>query len=147
LELAQTADSPGLILLAADGSVIGTNTAGDQWLDELNVPGTDGVPLEVHALTARLRAPSPSAGVPQVRVRTRAGRWAILQASWMPKQGHDTVAVIIQQAAAYQIAPVVMSAYGLTQQEQNISGLVFHGLSTHAIAESCTSPSTPSRTT
>jgi DNA-binding CsgD family transcriptional regulator len=135
LELAQAADSPGLILLAADGSVVGTNTAADQWLDELNVSGTDGVPLEVHALTAKLRALDPSVGVPQVRVRTRAGRWAILQASRMPNQGQDTVAVIIQQAAADQVAPVVMSAYGLTQQEQKISGLVFHGLSTHAISE------------
>jgi DNA-binding CsgD family transcriptional regulator len=135
LELAQTANSPGLMLLAADGSVIGTNTAADQWLDELNVSGTDGVPVEVHALTAKLRALDPSVGVPQVRVRTRAGRWAILQASWMPNQGHDTVAVIIQQAAADQVAPVVMSAYGFTEQEQKISGLVFHGLSTHAISE------------
>jgi DNA-binding CsgD family transcriptional regulator len=43
--------------------------------------------------------------------------------------------VIIQQAAAHQIAPVVMSAYGLTEQEQKISGPVFHGLSTQAISE------------
>jgi DNA-binding CsgD family transcriptional regulator len=135
LELAETADSPGLILLAVDGSVIGTNTAADQWLDELDTSRSGAIPIEVHALTAKLRALDPSVGVPQLRVRTRAGRWAILQASWMPNQGHDTVAVIIQQAAADQVAPVVMSAYGLTQQEQKISGLVFHGLSTHAISE------------
>jgi len=135
MELAQTADSPGLILLAEDGSVIGTNTAADQWLDELDTSRSGTMPIEVHALTAKLRALDPPVGVPQLRARTRAGRWAILQASWMPNQGHDTVAVIIQQAAADQIAPVVMSAYGLTAQEQKISGLVFHGLSTHAISE------------
>ena len=135
LELAQTADSAGLVLLAADGSVIGTNTAADQWLDELDTSRSGTIPIEVHALTAKLRSLDPSVGAPQVRVRTRAGRWAILQASWMPNQGHDTVAVIIQQAAADQVAPVVMSAYGLTEQEQKISGLVFHGLSTHAISE------------
>jgi DNA-binding NarL/FixJ family response regulator len=73
--------------------------------------------------------------VPQLRVRTRAGRWAILHASWMPSQGRDAVAVIIQEATADQIAPVVMSAYGLTEQERTISGLVFHGLSTRAISE------------
>jgi DNA-binding NarL/FixJ family response regulator len=135
LELTQTADSPGLILLAVDGSVIGTNTAADQWLDELDTSRGGTIPIEVHALTAKLRALDPSVGVPQLRARTRAGRWAILQASWMPNQGHDTIAVIIQQAAADQVAPVVMSAYGLTQQEQKISGLVFHGFSTHAISE------------
>jgi DNA-binding CsgD family transcriptional regulator len=135
VEVAQTASSPGLILLATDGSVIGTNTAADQWLDELDASAPGAIPLEVHALTATLRATDRGVGVPQVRVRTRAGRWAILQASWMPHLGHDTVAVIIQQATADQVAPVVMSAYGLTEQEQKISGLVFHGLSTHAISE------------
>jgi DNA-binding CsgD family transcriptional regulator len=135
VELAQTADSPGLILLAADGSLIGTNTAADQWLDELDASRSGTIPIEVHALTAKLRAFNPAVGVPRLRVRTRTGRWAILQASWMPNQGHDTVAVIIQQAGADEVAPVVMSAYGLTGQEQKISGLVFHGLSTHAISE------------
>jgi DNA-binding CsgD family transcriptional regulator len=135
LESAQLADSPGLILLATDGSVIGTNTAADQWLEELNPTGTTAIADEVHALAARLRAHDPSVTVPQLRVRTRAGRWAILHASWMPDQGRDAVAVIIQQATAEQAAPVVMSAYGLTEQERNISGLVFHGLSTRAISQ------------
>jgi hypothetical protein len=90
LELEQTADSPGLILLAADGSVIGTNTAADQWLDELEASRSGTIPIEVHALVAKLRALDPSIGVPQLRVRTRAGRWAILQASSMPNQAHDT---------------------------------------------------------
>jgi DNA-binding CsgD family transcriptional regulator len=135
LESAHLADSPGLILLAADGSVIGKNSAADQWLEELNPTGTAAIPDEVHALAARLYSLGPSGGVPQLRTRTRAGRWAILYASWMPNQGHDAVAVIIQQATADQIAPVVMSAYGLTEQERTISGLVFHGLSTQAISE------------
>lgn len=53
----------------------------------------------------------------------------------MPSQGRDTVAVIIQPATADQAAPVVMSAYGLTEQERTISGLVLHGLSTRAISQ------------
>jgi DNA-binding CsgD family transcriptional regulator len=134
-ESAQLADSPGLILLAGDGSVIGKNTAADRWLEELNPTGTPAIPDEVHALAARLNSRGPSAGVPQLRTRTRAGRWAILHASRMPNQGRDNVAVMIQQATADQVAPVVMSAYGLTEQERTISGLVFHGLSTRAISE------------
>ena len=53
----------------------------------------------------------------------------------MPNQGRDAVAVMIQQATADQAAPIVMSAYGLTEQERTISGLVFHGLSTRAISD------------
>jgi DNA-binding CsgD family transcriptional regulator len=135
LESAELADSPGLILLAADGSVIGKNTAGDQWLEELNHSGTGAIPDEVRALAARLYSLDPSVGAPQLRVRTRAGRWAILHASWIPNQGRDAVAVIIQQATGDQVATVVMSAYGLTERERTISGLVFHGLSTRAISE------------
>jgi DNA-binding CsgD family transcriptional regulator len=132
---AELAHTPGLILVASDGSMIGKNTAADQWLEELGARGTGAIPVEVHALAARLRALDPPASVPQLRVRTRAGRWAILHASWMPSHGRDAVAVIIQEATADQAAPVVMSAYGLTEQERTISGLVFHGLSTRAISE------------
>jgi DNA-binding CsgD family transcriptional regulator len=135
MESAQLADSPGLILLAADGSVLGKNSAADQWLEELNPVGTAVIPDEVHALAARLYSLDPSVGAPQLRTRTRAGRWAILHASWMPNQGRNAVAVIIQQATADQVAPVVMTAYGLTEQERTISGLVFHGLSTRAISD------------
>lgn len=131
----ELAHTPGLILVAPDGSMIGKNTAADHWLGELSAGGTEAIPIEVHALAARLRALDSSARAPQLRVRSRAGRWAILHASWMPSQGHDAVAVIIEEATADQTAPVVMTAYGLTEQERTISGLVFHGLSTRAISE------------
>lgn len=132
---AELTHTPGLILVASDGSVIAKNTAADQWLEELGACGTEAIPIEVQALAARLRARDPSASAPQSRVRTRAGRWAVMHASWMPSQGRDAVAVIIQEATADQTAPVVMIAYGLTEQERTISGLVFHGLSTRAISE------------
>jgi DNA-binding CsgD family transcriptional regulator len=132
---AEFVDTPGLIMLAADGTLIGKNAAADEWLEELGASGSDVIPIEVHALAARLRAHDLPVSVPQLRVRTRAGRWAILHASWMPSQGRDAVAVIIQPATADQAAPVVMSAYGLTEQERTISGLVFHGLSTRAISQ------------
>jgi DNA-binding CsgD family transcriptional regulator len=135
LEVGEVAHSPGLILLAADGSVTGMNAAAEQWLDELEVHGADGFPIEVHTVAGRLRAIDASPGVPRLRVRTRAGRWAILQASWMPNDNRDTIAVIIQEATLEQAAPVVMRAYGLTDQERTVSGLVFRGLSTRAISE------------
>ncbi len=124
-----------MILLAADDSVIAKNAAAEQWLDELNVGEGDALPIEVNALAAQLRRVNPSLSVPQLLVRTRARRWAILQASWMPHQGRDAIAIIIQQAPADQVAPIVMRAYGLTGQERTVSGLVFQGVSTHAISE------------
>jgi DNA-binding CsgD family transcriptional regulator len=135
LDVTELAESPGLILLAPDDSVIGTNAAADQWLDELNPPGTPGLPIEVHAVAGQLRTIDAAVGVPQLRVRTRAGRWAVVQASWLPTMDKNAVAVIIQQATIDQAAPVVMKAYGLTEQERIVSGLVFRGLSTQSISE------------
>jgi DNA-binding CsgD family transcriptional regulator len=42
--------------------------------------------------------------------------------------------VIIQEASPEEIAPIVMSAYGLTGQERVVGGLVFQGQSTHTIS-------------
>ncbi|HEY8768433.1 MAG TPA: helix-turn-helix transcriptional regulator, partial [Dehalococcoidia bacterium] len=68
---------------------------------------------------------------PRLRVRTRAGRWAVLHASWLGAE--PTVAVIIEQAAPLEVAPLVMAAYGLTNRERTVAGLVCQGLSTEQI--------------
>jgi DNA-binding CsgD family transcriptional regulator len=75
-------------------------------------------------------------GAARLRVRTRTGRWAVLHASWMSSgAAEDTVAVIIEDAAPAEIAPVIMAAYGLTAREQAISRLVCQGLLTRRISE------------
>lgn len=45
------------------------------------------------------------------------------------------VAVIIQEATPEEVMPIMMSAYGLSEQERAISGLVFQGQSTQAISQ------------
>jgi len=132
--LAPLTDAPGLILLAADGSVVSRNQAAEQWLEELN-SGAYPLPLEIDALAARLRSAGPDDLAPQLSVRSRAGRWVTLQASSLCDDSAGAVAVIIQPATAEQLAPVVMRAYGLTERERVISRLVFHGRSTRAISE------------
>jgi DNA-binding CsgD family transcriptional regulator len=128
---------PGLVMLADDGAVVGMNQAAGAWLDELGgqPDGTD-LPVEIRALAMKLAQSSASA-VPlaRLRVRTRTGRWAVLHASWMKSDVDATVAVIIEDAAPAEVAPIIMAAYGLTAREQTISGLVCHGLSTREISE------------
>jgi DNA-binding CsgD family transcriptional regulator len=53
----------------------------------------------------------------------------------MPAAGEGTVAVIVEQATAAKVAPTVMLAYGLTEQERTVTGLSCRGLSTREIAE------------
>ncbi len=129
--------TPGLVMLAADGGVMGITPEGEAWLDELQVPGVNGpaVPIEVQAVAAGLRAmDSDAPASPRMRVRTRAGRWAVLHASWVTVPGERIIAVIIEEAIPSELAPVIMLAYGLTPQERVVTGLVARGLSTAAIA-------------
>lgn len=129
---------PGVVMLSLDGSIVGASGRGDLWLAELcDKPGQDGpVPIEVQAVTARLRSMERDGdGAPRLRVRTRAGRWLVLHASWMTVAGDATIAVIIEPAAPTEVAPVIMLAYGLTNQERVVTGLISRGLSTAEIAD------------
>jgi DNA-binding CsgD family transcriptional regulator len=128
------ADGPGLVLLAEDGCLAGVNPSGEQWLEELAEPTAGGaLPLELLAVVARLVASRADLlSQPRLCVRTRAGRWAVLHASWLDAE--PTVAVIIEQAAPLEVAPVLMAAYGLTERERAVAGLVCQGLSTNQIA-------------
>jgi PAS domain-containing protein len=108
-------DGPGVVVLSGDGSMISANTAAERWLDDLRGPTDIDLPIEIRALAARLRdSRQIDPHAQQLRVRTRAGRWAVLHASWMAAADHDTVAVILEEARPEQLAPIVMNAYGLT---------------------------------
>jgi DNA-binding CsgD family transcriptional regulator len=135
-DLENPADGPGLVLLGADGAVAGMNEAAGRWLEELGgrADGSD-LPVEISALATRLRhldASEPA--LPRLRVRTRGGRWAVLHASWMTSHVEQTIAVIVEEAAPAEVAPMIMAAYGLTDREKTITGFVCQGLSTRQIA-------------
>jgi DNA-binding CsgD family transcriptional regulator len=136
-ELEDASDSPGLVVLGADGAVAGMNDAAGRWLEDLGgrADGSD-LPIEISALATRLRHLDDSApAMPRLRVRARTGRWAVLHASWMNSGGDRAVTVILEEAAPAEVAPVIMSAYGLTDREKTICGLVCQGLPTRQIAD------------
>ncbi|HEU4784250.1 MAG TPA: LuxR C-terminal-related transcriptional regulator [Ktedonobacterales bacterium] len=141
VEIAPTTDGPGLLLLAADLSVIATTPAAALLLDEVEdwAPG-NSLPVPVHAVVARLRALQSGASqtadiIPRLRLRTRAGRWLTLHASWVaPQAAAGQIAVIIEQATPDAIAPFVLQAYALTAREQEVAALVLKGRSTEEIS-------------
>jgi DNA-binding CsgD family transcriptional regulator len=135
-DLPDTADGPGLVMLATDGAVTGMNDAAGRWLEDLGgrADGSD-LPIEISALAVRLRRlPATEPAMPRLRVRTRSGRWAVLHASWMNSRASSAITVIIDKAAPAQIAPLIMTAYGLTDREKTISALVCQGMSTRQIS-------------
>jgi DNA-binding CsgD family transcriptional regulator len=137
-ELGDIVDAPGLVVVAPDGSLPSTTEARELWLEELAHPDRKrpGVPMEVQALAARVRRQDlTSDGLPRLRVRTRAGRWAVLHASRLATPATDAIAVIIEEPSPAELAPLLMMAYGLTKQERTLTGLVCRGLSTNEIAD------------
>ena len=59
----------------------------------------------------------------------------MLHASKLATDVATAVAVIIEEATPADLAPILMLAYGLTNQERTVTSLVCRGLSTREIAE------------
>jgi DNA-binding CsgD family transcriptional regulator len=126
---------PGLVVVGEDGTRSAMTAAGAQWLEELGVDVDGGeLPVELLALTTRLRGANRTARPPRLRVRTRAGRWAVLHATWLGDVPSRSVAVIIEQAAPADMLPLLVTAYGFTQQERKVTAFACQGLSTIEIA-------------
>lgn len=140
-ELTQGGDSPGLLVLAEDFSIVAATPTAERWLAELSDwPRGGGLSQAVRAVALRLRALERTGGtqaglLPQARARTLAGQWLVLHASRLSGPGTSTqTAVIIQPASSVEVAPLILQAYGLTAREAEVARLVLQGLSTDEIA-------------
>jgi DNA-binding CsgD family transcriptional regulator len=75
--------------------------------------------------------------MPRVRIRTRAGRWAVLHAARLsgPAAGGaaGATAVVLEPAPPAEVAPLVLQAYALTARETRVAQLVLQGHSTAEI--------------
>jgi DNA-binding CsgD family transcriptional regulator len=69
------------------------------------------------------------------RVLSRSGTWIVLHGTSLVASGSRRAAVIVEPAHPARITPLLMSAYGLTEREQEVTGLVLRGESTAQIAE------------
>jgi DNA-binding CsgD family transcriptional regulator len=69
------------------------------------------------------------------RVLSRSGQWVVLHGAALVTEGPRRIAVIVEPAHPARITPLLMSAYGLTEREQEVTRLVPQGDSTAQIAE------------
>ncbi len=134
-------DSPGLVILG-DGWDIESATPGAQgWLAELpdGDPVAGRLPSSVVTLAARAlrlaQHPHQGGEIAVSRVRTRSGMWAVLHGACLTSTGAPRIAVIIEPAHPSRIYPLLMSAYGLTEREKDVTRLVLQGASTTQIAD------------
>ena len=134
---------PGVLVVDEDGSLVASTPTGERWLWELSGPGEEGgaLPMAVQAVLARLAAITSGPDrfdvdvQPRARARTRSGRWAVVHASAMHGPGqHGNVALVVEPAQPAELAPMVLSAYGLTTREGDVARLVLQGKPTKVVA-------------
>lgn len=134
-------DAPGLIVLSADGSVESATPGVGAWLADLPDGDWDGgkLPSAVVAVAGQaLRTaerPDESGQVAVSRVLSRSGRWVVLHGAALVSADARRVAVIVEPAHPARISSLLMSAYGLTEREEDVTRLVLQGNSTAQIAE------------
>jgi DNA-binding CsgD family transcriptional regulator len=124
----------GLVLLAADGSLVAADPVAEAWLTELREDGE--LPVAVIAVACqarRIAAGKADAGaVARARVRTGSRRWLVLHAGMQGGEDAPTT-VVIAPASTHEIAPLIASAYELTERERAVTWLVAQGLATREI--------------
>jgi DNA-binding CsgD family transcriptional regulator len=134
-------EAPGLLVLTDKGEVESATPGVERWLAELPDGDWDAgrLPSAVRAVAGRaLRTaehPDEPGQVAVSRVLSRSGTWVVLHGACLVSGGTRRVAVIVEPAHPARIAPLLMSVYGLTEREQDVTRLVLQGNSTAEIAE------------
>jgi DNA-binding CsgD family transcriptional regulator len=137
----QWPDSPGLVVLSEEGEVESTTPGVERWLADLPDGDLDAgrLPSAVHAVAGRALRTAEGYDDPGevalARVLSRSGTWIVLHGTSLVASGSRRAAVIIEPAHPARITPLLMSAYELTEREQEVTRLVLRGDSTAQIAE------------
>jgi DNA-binding CsgD family transcriptional regulator len=134
-------DAPGLVVLSDTGEVESATPGVQRWLKALPDGDWDAgrLPSSVLAVAGRaLRTadhPHEPGQIAASRVLSRSGTWIVLHGACLVSGSGRRVAIIVEPAHPARIAPLLMSVYGLTEREQDITRLVLQGNSTTEIAE------------
>ncbi len=136
----ETPDAPGLLILTDRWEVESTTPGVQRWLSELPDGDWDSGRLPSAVLSVAGRAmrtaenPTQPGEVAVARVLSRTGTWVVLHGAGLVSASSRRVAVIVEPAHPARIYPLLMSAYGLTERERDITGLILQGNSTSQIA-------------
>jgi DNA-binding CsgD family transcriptional regulator len=134
------AAAPGLVLLGRYDDIQLVTPPARVLLDELAradpaVPHALPFALRSLAAVARRHARGePDRAAPALEVPTKSG-WLSLHASVPEGARSELVAIVIQRAQPETAVALELEAYGLTEREREIAGLVIRGLSTDVLAE------------
>ncbi len=134
-------DAPGLVVLSDTWQVKSTTPGVERWMSEL--PDGDWaegkLPSSVLSVAGRAlrtaESPDEPGEIAVSRVLSRSGTWVVLHGASLVSARSRRVAVIVEPAHPARISSLLMSAYGLTEREQDVTRLVLQGNSTTEIAD------------
>ncbi|MFE3997814.1 LuxR C-terminal-related transcriptional regulator [Nocardioides sp. YIM B13467] len=131
--------APGLVVLNSSLGIDSATEGVERWLADLPRPAPGAVPVAVAAVAARalrsVDSPGESGEVATSRVLSESGTWIVLHGAVLATRPDPQVAVIVEPAHPARIATLLMSAYGMTDREKELTQLVLKGLSTVEIAQ------------
>jgi DNA-binding CsgD family transcriptional regulator len=132
--------APGLLVLHDDWSIESMTPGVERWLEDLPDGDFDAgrLPTAVLAVAGRaLRTaerPDEAGEVAVSRVLGRSGTWVVLHGASLISSDARRVAVIVEPAHPARISSLLMSVYGLTEREKELTRLVLQGYSTSEVA-------------
>jgi DNA-binding CsgD family transcriptional regulator len=127
----------GVLVLAEDDSIELVNAAAQGWLAQLREPEHAHLPIVIQAVASRARRAAAGDGsgpAARARIRTASGRWLVATGSTLGAGPAGRAAVILEEARAPELAPLIADAYGLSARERSVTQLVAQGLPTTKIA-------------
>jgi DNA-binding CsgD family transcriptional regulator len=134
-------EAPGLLVLSSQWELESATPGVERWVSDLPEGDWDAGRLPSAVLSVAGQALRSADGrdepgeVALARVLTRSGTWVVLHGATLVSDGSRRIAVIVEPAHPARIAPLLMSAYGLTDREQDVTRLVLQGESTATIAQ------------
>jgi DNA-binding CsgD family transcriptional regulator len=119
----------GLVVLDRRDQIESCTPAAVAWLGDL-----EGAPVPP-ALLSVSAAARGGRGSARARVRATSGQWLVLQGTLLDERSNAQVAVVVSPARPAEVAPLLVSAYGLTPRERDVLREVLRGRSTGEIAQ------------
>lgn len=130
--------TPGMLVLADDGTVEAATGEAERWLGTLDSPHPGMLPAPINsvAIQAQANAGRETARPARVRVQMRGGGWLLVHADVLRHAGDAAakVAVVLEPADRAELLPLLLALHGLTDREREVAELLVSGLSTDEVA-------------
>jgi len=125
---------PATIILDDKLAATGWTAPLNDWLGDL--AGRAALPPAVYEIAARVLTPPQFAhGLPpRVRVRTRSGRWCVVEGARLEGSSSPRAVITIRAATADEVVDFLCKAHGLSGRERQVVALVRGGLATKPLA-------------